>query len=398
MKITYINSFYYPMEVGGAEKSVRFLAESMAARGHDTQVIALGRETETSGLNGVTIERLTCSNVYFPTDAGSAKAWQKMIWHGLDSYNLLAEHAIGRLLDRFKPDVVHSNNISGFSVSAWRAASKRKIPLVHTLRDYYLLCPNTAMFKNGRPCQTQCGSCSVLSKPRSLACSMVDTVIGNSQFILDKHLSYGLFGQSQQGVVYNAYKPGDAAKSNIAHPFVLGYIGRLAPTKGVEVLIDAVKLLGSSVNCRLIIAGEGDPAYVAALRARSQGLNVEFTGRVQPEWFYNQIHWTIVPSLWDEPLARVLFESFTHGVPVIGSATGGTPELIEPAKTGFLYSDAESPAALADRIREAHQMPADVYQATSAHCVSRSSTFRPDNVYRQYLHHYESAISSGALA
>ena len=70
MNIVYINSFYAPDEIGGAEKSVRFLAETLQAQGHKTTVITLGREAESTQLNGVRIERITTPNLYFPADAG----------------------------------------------------------------------------------------------------------------------------------------------------------------------------------------------------------------------------------------------------------------------------------------------------------------------------------------
>jgi len=54
--------------------------------------------------------------------------------------------AMGKILDKEKPDVVHTNNITGFSIAIWHEVHKRNFRLVHTLRDYYLLCPKNSMF------------------------------------------------------------------------------------------------------------------------------------------------------------------------------------------------------------------------------------------------------------
>jgi glycosyltransferase involved in cell wall biosynthesis len=397
MKIVYINSFYAPDEVGGAEKSVRFLAETLQAQGHQTAVITLGRQDESTQLNGVRIERIAAPNLYFPADAGQQSGWKKLLWHSIDSFNPKAAHRVGALLDKIQPDVVHTNNLSGFSAAIWGAVHKRHIPLVHTLRDYYLLCPNTAMFKDGKPCESRCTSCKTLCIPRFATSKDVDVVVGNSQFILNKHLSYGLFKAADQQVIYNAYSPSQDEDNRPTDVLQFGFIGRIAPSKGLELLIDAVKAAQVRHPIRVLIAGDGDPSYVAALQTRAAGLPIEFLGRMKPEYFYSQVHWTIVPSVWDEPLARVLFESFAHGVPVLGTSTGGTPELVRPGSNGYLFS-AQSPATLARLIQEACKMPSRNYLALSEQARRDGQAFTPQAVADNYLNVYLAVMKHSATA
>jgi glycosyltransferase involved in cell wall biosynthesis len=396
MKIVYINSFYAPHEVGGAEKSVRFLAETMVKQGHEACVITLGPQRETVELNGVRIERLPIANVYDPLVPGPKPAWQKLMWHGLDSLNPIAGKAVAKILDAWRPEVAHTNNVSGFSVAVWRELAKRRIPIVHTLRDYYLLCPNTAMFKDGRPCQQRCTQCKVLSMPRILGTKLVRTVIGNSHFILNKHKAYGLFPNALADVIYNAYAhaaqtPVEAGTKGCLR---LGYIGRIAATKGIETLIDAVKLATrNGVQLQALVAGDGDEAYVAELKQRAAGLPVQFLGRVKPEDFYTRIDWTVVPSLWDEPLARVIFESFCHGVPVMGSTTGGTPELVSEGRTGYLFPPGDA-SKLADIIKQASgdtKLQAHWQDA----CLEGAHVFAPAYVCERYLRVYQQAAQPG---
>lgn len=394
MKIVYINSFYAPHEVGGAERSVRFLAEAMVRQGHEACVITLGPECSTSDLNGVRIERLPIANVYDPLDASPKPGWKKLLWHGLDSYNIKGAKAVGQVLDQWPADVAHTNNVAGFSVAVWQQLASRRIPIVHTLRDYYMLCPNTAMFKGGKPCETRCTECRVLGTPRAHATRLVHTVIGNSHFILNKHKAYGLFPNARADVIYNAYEPTSAgAATPLGDAIRFGYIGRIAPTKGVETLIDAVKLAHARANTpfEVLIGGDGDESYVASLKQRAQGLPIRFLGRVKPEDFYTQLDWTVVPSLWDEPLARVIFESFCHGVPVIGSGTGGTPELVQEGRNGHLF-EAGNAAQLADIMATALHARADAASRRQA-CLEGASIFAPAYVCGRYLAAYQQAAT-----
>jgi len=392
MKIAFINSFYAPDEVGGAEKSVRFLAETLVQKGHEATVICLGRARESSELNGVRIERLPHANLYFPTDAGSKGRWQKMLWHGIDSYNPLASRQVGMLLRKLRPDVVHTNNLGGFSVAAWSASHAQGLPVVHTLRDYYLMCPNTAMFKNGAPCPQQCTSCRVMSKPRLAGSQHIQRVVGNSQFILNKHLEFGYFKHAQTDVIYNAYQPQRVENRRDPTRTTFGFIGRLAPSKGIEVLIEAVKGIDASYPHQVLIAGDGDAAYVDHLKALASGLPVTFMGRMQPHDLYDQVDWTIVPSVWDEPLARVLFESFAHGVPVIGSNTGGTPEILTDGQTGLLYTQPMSAQALRVQMLKALS-DSNLATNLSSKCSTYSENFRPQNVYLRYEQAYLKSLN-----
>lgn len=397
MKILFVNTFYAPLEVGGAEKSVRFLAETMASMGHEATVVTLGREREHSIVGGVRVERLKVKNLYFPADATKQSSLKKLIWHTLDSFNPLSPNELSEILDDIQPDVVHTNNLSGFSVSIWKAIKKRNIPIVHTLRDYYLLCPNTAMFKDGRQCIQRCTQCSILSTPREHQTQHVDVVVGNSHFILNKHIEYQLFDNSKKCVIYNAYSPKHNKRETNPEAFTFGFIGRLSPTKGVEILLEAAKIVVADCTQKIniLIAGDGDPSYVSTLKVKAKDLPVQFLGRVDPEDFYSQIDWTIVPSLWDEPLARVIFESFAHGIPVIGSATGGTPELLEDGTTGLLYTDAKDPRALALKMKQALSGSGRTFQAA---CLTAAEDFTPDQVYTGYYQIFESLYKKRVLS
>ena len=117
----------------------------------------------------------------------------------------------------------------------------------------------------------------------------------------------------------------------------IGFLGRLDPSKGVEDVIQVVRKLRKELPIKLFIAGTGDKEYERMLRAKAKGLPVEFLGHVAPEDLFRSIHCLVVPSRWHGSFGLVIIESYTFGIPVIGAARGGIPEIIDEGKTGWLY-------------------------------------------------------------
>jgi len=143
-------------------------------------------------------------------------------------------------------------------------------------------------------------------------------------------------------------------------PFVIGYLARLAPEKGLHVLADAFHLLARDVgaeNVRLRIAGwlgERDRPYVEGVLARlgEEGLGaaVEHVGEVERDGkiaFLQSLHVLSVPTVYREPKGMFVLEALANGVPVVQPAHGSFPETIEATGGGLLCApeDAESLAA-----------------------------------------------------
>jgi glycosyltransferase involved in cell wall biosynthesis len=139
-----------------------------------------------------------------------------------------------------------------------------------------------------------------------------------------------------------AYKP-----HAIHNPVTLGVLGQIAPHKGHEDAIEALRQLGAGY--RLIIGGKGKDDYVARLREQSRDLPVEFSGFVDFQEFFGQVDILLVPS-WEEPFGIVLLESMAAGVPVISTSAGGPQEIIVQGESGILVP-AKNPSALADAVR-----------------------------------------------
>lgn len=397
MKVLFLNTLYAPNFLGGAERIVQSLAEGMAEAGHRVVVVSTvpRKETRIGWLNGVKIYYIGQRNFYYwpPRGKGSPKAL-KPFWHGLDTYNPWMAREVDRILEAERPDLVHTNVLAGFSALAWEPAKRRGLPLVQTLHDYYLLCPRATMFRNGKNCERRCLECRLYALPRGRLSNLADVVVGDSRFVLERHLEFGYFAATpEKRVIHNAYRAGPTipAPGGQRLPIRFGYLGRLHPTKGLEVLLDSAKQLPKG-TWRLDVAGRGLAEYERDLHTRHKDPAIEFLGHVKPEVLFSEIDVLVVPSVWNEPFGRVVVEAYAHGVPVIGSNRGGIPELIEEGRIGFLF-DPGRPDELTAKMRRFIDERASISEMRAA-CLRKAESFLPENVVEQYLQAYASAMRS----
>jgi glycosyltransferase involved in cell wall biosynthesis len=169
----------------------------------------------------------------------------------------------------------------------------------------------------------------------------------------------------------------------------VGYLGRMENTKGIEVLLDAVKLLPPS-QVTVLLGGSGDTAYVDDLQRTYAADNVRFIGFVKPADFFARIDVLVVPSVWEEPLGRVIYEGYAHGVPSFVSSVGGMPEIVNDGRTGFVFTSRDSKhlAALLQQQIDQGWAGARFF----AECVERGRDFSTDRVFGDYLKVWETAI------
>ncbi|MBY0427680.1 MAG: glycosyltransferase family 4 protein, partial [Alphaproteobacteria bacterium] len=314
-----LNTLFPPNIVGGAEKSVSLLAAAHVQNGHSVSVISLHDSTQVKveDWKGVRAYYVPLQNIYWPFQTTKKPfILMRLWWHIKDMWNHKAAKIVGQILDTEKPDVLHTNNLTGFSVAVWWEAKKRNIRVVHSLRDYSLLCTRGTLFNNGRFCEKRCASCTVLAGPKSLATRWVSEVIGNSRFTLNEHIKRGYFKASQQNVIFNIADVIPVAArpivKNAQGEIVFGFLGRVEDEKGIQVLLKACRQLPKT-GWRLRIAGSGRDAVVANLQKQYQDLPIEWLGFVDADALFSTIHVLVVPSIWPEPLSRTVIESAARG-------------------------------------------------------------------------------------
>jgi glycosyltransferase involved in cell wall biosynthesis len=353
MKIALISTLYAPYQVGGAERAVQILAEGLAQRGHSVFVITLG-EAQLEGrsvISGVTVYRLPLHNPPWPFSGLVANAAQRAVWHVRDFHNYAMSARVGTVLDGESPDILHTNSLSGFSVGVWRQAARRRLPVVHTLHDYYLMCPPSAMYRNGANCGDICARCFPFAAYRRRASEAVHAVVGVSRYILDRHIRAGFFKETRTArVIFNSVRP---AQRKYQHSrkasLTFGFIGRICNEKGVRWLVEVFARDANPRN-RLVIAGTGAPGVVESLKAEFSSPSVQFIGHVDPSVFYEQVDVVVIPSLWNEPFGRTVIEALAYRLPVIASNRGGIPEVIQDGLTGIIV-DPDEPGSLARAMR-----------------------------------------------
>jgi len=396
MKILMINTLYYPNVFGGAERSVQVLAESLVQAGHDVSVISINPTgyNYNREVKGVKVFYVALKNLYWPSSRRGVSKYLKPVWHALDSFNIAMGKKIGRIIDKENPNLVHTHNLAGFSVAVWRETKARGLPLVHTLRGYYLLCPRMTMFKNNRNCRGQCKVCRLYSYPRKRATCFVDVVVGISHFVLDRHLNLGFFKNTPvRDVIPNqiTMKAELSPNAITGRTVRFGYLGRLERPKGVELAFQALENIPTQ-DWELWVAGTGIDAYVSKLKRRYSRPNIHFIGFAKPEELFKKIDVLLVPSLWNEPFGRVIIEAYAFGIPVIGSKRGGIPEIICNGKTGFIF-DPDEPGSLEAAICRLIKDPKIIDQLRPI-AFKEARNFSSEHIVMRYLTIYKRALEA----
>lgn len=394
MKILFVISSYYP-DGAGSGMSVRHLAESIARRGHESVVLRISRNGTSyeETRNGVKIYARPMRNIH--NLGGPQKSmWRRAMWHCIDIFNPLSALDFYKILRREKPDVVNTSVIAGFSTSLFFVAWLMRIPLIHTLRDYYLLCPQNGMYRHGNSCESICASCRPFMLARKISGHFVTMYLANSEYVLRRHEMFHAFPKGKLREVQYNMNPDDkvaAPRKFPAKEFTFGYIGRLAETKGIHVLLDAARKLKID-GWKIIIAGEGEKSYVELLKKYSDDPRIFFCGHADPDEFYGQVDALVCPSIYNEPLARVVYEAYRAALPVIAAGTGGTPEIVESGKTGHVY-EARNADDLAAHMNSIASNPAS-YEALSAGAAEKAKIFACSAVTESFLNKVKRALET----
>ena len=364
MRISIVNTLYAPFGIGGAGRSVRELAEALVADGHDVEVNSLapeGYEPAVEQLNGVVVRRFRSDDAFGPFNKSRPGLGQvkKTLWHAQEIYRAPAKAFLVKSFTAFKPDVVHTNNIGGFGLGAWSAAAH--IPLVHTMRDYYLVCVRSQLYRNGGLCETRCTTCTLLKAPARLAKRTPDVYVGVSQDLLDRHSALGAIAdRSASAVVHNwpsvVPRPARPIRSS-GLPFRFGVLGRIGEDKGTWKVVDGFRAMPEEArqNATLVIAGSASAADERRLRNLEQEVpQLTYLGtHVEPLDFFDAIDMAVIPSQWYEPFGRVAAEARLGGVDVLASRVGGLPEALAQFGGGNLVDDFASATGWADAMAEA---------------------------------------------
>jgi glycosyltransferase involved in cell wall biosynthesis len=403
LKILLVNSYYYPQIIGGAEISTQKLAEGLVRYGHEVMVLCTG-ENEQSIINGVLVKRFRVRSVCQPLDKKNYIT--KVINKILEIFNPFNVPVFKTAIDEFKPDIIHVNNIYGISGSIWRTARKMKIPILQTLRDYFLMCPRSTMLNKKNVICDKCNlSCRVYRDLFRRLSFSVGYVTAPSQFTLDLFVANGYFQNTKMKRIFNAIdydkKHSELVAENKKEALQWGgtikfvLLGRLEIYKGVIQTIEAFMNVKDD-NVELNIIGEGSlieyvkDAVNADKRIKYHGFLKE--DRVNDILAKSSV--MIIPSIWYEPFGRTIIDAYKFGMPVIGTKMGGIPEIIEHLKTGYLIEPKSK-----EQIMEAilfFKEKANISTMVD-NCVTKLNEFKIEKQIEQFDRLYQEVISNNNL-
>ncbi|WP_201314155.1 glycosyltransferase family 4 protein [Dyella sp. EPa41] len=345
MKILFVHALADPHAGGGAEVTIWTLMRAMRDLGHECVLLAA---SDKEGLRkevreGVTVYSAKLKNLYLPKHNEQRPVVQKVLWHALDSSNPFMQGFLREVVASERPDVASVHCLNGWSALSMRTLKNAGVPIVQVLHGYEYVCVKATMHRGGKNCASQCASCRLFRLPHRRFSRYANAVVGVSRFTLERHLEQGYFQNvAIRRVIHNARDPRGLGLDEVAatrspgQPLRIGYIGRLDPSKGLELLLQAFQDADLG-DVQLWIAGNGQPDYEKLLRAQWASERIQFLGRMAQRDFYPSVDATVVPSLWEEPLGMVVAESMAFGKPVIGSRRGGISEMIKDEVNGFLF-------------------------------------------------------------
>lgn len=316
---------------------------------------------------------------------------------------------IGALAERFRPDVIHVHNTHPLvSPSVFWAAAKLRVPVVQTLHNFRLLCPQGMLLRDERVCEDCLGHvpwrgvwhrCYRRSAVQSAVVAATVTLhrgagtwqrkvsryIALNRFCRDKFVQGGLPAERMRikpnFVDVPAPEPGGPRSGGL-------FVGRLSTEKGVGVLARALAA-SPDVTLSVVGAGELEGELRAVVRERMLG----FLPLPRILALMQRASWLVVPSIWYENFPRTIVEAYACGLPVIASRLGALPELVEDGRTGLLFEPG-SADDLARKLQWAHSHPDEMKRMGDAARARYETMYTPERNLAMLNEIYADAIAA----
>ncbi|MFY9852510.1 MAG: glycosyltransferase family 4 protein [Terracidiphilus sp.] len=328
-------------------------------------------------------------------------------------YSASARRRMSRLIQEFRPDVVHVHNwFSMLSPSIVIEADTSGVPVVQTLHNFRMLCANALLYRNGVVC-TDCLGKSFPMDGMVHGCyrgshagsavvtaayafhrfihtwDRVDLFIAVSSFEREILIRGGL--PSEKVVVKTNFCDFRVAQTDdLTEDFAL-YVGRLSPEKGIRTLLLAWKQ--GRVPIRLKIIGDGPLAEEVGACAAAN-TNIEYLGLQPADAVCQEMakaKFLVFPSEWFETFGRTIIEAFSQGTPVLAADLGSARELVSEGLTGYFFPPGDVDALAAGALRFG---AGEGYKQMRVNCRSLFlSRFTAEINYARLMEIYAQAIA-----
>jgi glycogen synthase len=364
MRILFLTNYYPPFEVGGYEQLCRDVAGGLSGRGHCINVLTSDRGASRSEeLQEQGIHRLLRLQPRY--DAAMSPAAQSFLTRRhTEGHNRRIFCAVD---DEFQSEVVFVWNLEGLpcelaldaearpgtGVAYWLAGhspaepdefwrywtqSPGKRTRLGFIKDAFGRMALAQMRREGKPVRPQMRHAAVVSEYMRRK--------GLAEKTLPEHTEVIYNGVETESFYRTVPSPESPSPTNLL------LAGRVSPDKGSHIAVEAVRCLAEARrqrDFRLIIAGSGPAPYMEELHrmACSYGIEnlVAFLGWIPREQMPQLMHacqLLLLPTICEEPFARVTLEAMAAGLAVVGTLTGGTGELLQDGQTGLACASGDS--------------------------------------------------------
>jgi glycosyltransferase involved in cell wall biosynthesis len=360
MKVLQINKFFYPN--GGSETYFFALSRALEEAGHEVIHFSMKDPRNLPS----PYEPYFIDHIDFRGKKTVGKAL-----HYISSSE--AAKNVARLVSDTKPDIAHVHNIAHqLTPSILTTLRKMGVPVVQTLHDYQLICPNYQLYTQNETCERcmrhqywnavthRCVQDSYTASALAAVEMIYHNVlkksyaqgvrqfIAPSQFLYDRLITWGW---KESHVKYIPHFVEKTPLPTIKKKKQFLFVGRLTKEKGPQVLLEAARAIR---DAEILFAGEGEERAALQRTITTEELThcrlIGFQSGETLDRLVQESLAVVVPSLWYENAPMVVYESLALGTPVIASANGGLPELVRNGENGWTCTPGDS-AALAECLR-----------------------------------------------
>ncbi len=371
MKILMANKYYHP--AGGPETLLFDSMEKLQSLGHTVIPFSMQHPKNLKS----EYEEYFVSNVDYNNHSrlpwNMAKSTFRII------FNLEAKRKMEQLIEDTRPDIAHLHNIyHQLSPSILLPLKKHNVPVVMTVHDFKLLCPNYTFMRRKLPCEECQGrhfykaikyKCVKDSYVKSAVSALemyihtlnrtytngVNCFIALSRFTQEKLIQYGLPEEKVRYLPNYADVP--VYKTNSTKERYILFLGMLSVKNGI---FDLVKTMRNLPSIKLKIAGEGEQEKPIRDYIRGNRMeNVKLVGFLDGEdldKIISNCSFLVFPNNCYHNCPISILQSFARAKPVIGSHLGSVPELVEDKVTGLLF-EMGNEKDLGEKIRYLYENP-----------------------------------------
>ncbi len=409
MRVLLVAHGFPPAASGGTEVYVRNLAGALCAAGDDVMVLTREHDPHRPELSVRTsldgaVELTVVNNTF-----------QSCLSYEASYANPSIDLIAGTLIDGWRPDLVHIQHLTCLSTGIPGEAARRGIPVVMTLNDYWLICHRGQLVdRDGRRCDgpflNGCEGClppgilasatafragrwlrsrglpgaretvriaaeaiggatsadrlraatSARLRHMQAAVRDIDIFLAPSLTLAEVFNRFGIspdrLVRCHQGIALYGSR---IRRRVLPNTLRVGFAGGFLPTKGLDVLLDAVdQLTPGSVVVDLLgstAADHGDTGYAESIARRLGHPAIGRLGPVPHERMgsiFDDLDVLVVASTWVENAPFIIREAFAAGVPVVASDLGGMAEMVRHGIDGLLFpaGDAKALAAALRRL------------------------------------------------